>query len=44
LIEGYTYQSNASGTGIVDEGHYSWLNKADLSQVEVTFPADDTDE
>ena len=36
LIEGYEYQSNASGTGIVDVGHYAWMNEADLSKVEVT--------
>lgn len=37
LIEGYEYQSNASGTGIVDVGHYSWMREADLSEV-VIFP------
>jgi hypothetical protein len=36
LIEGYEYQSNASGTGIVDVGHYSWCNEADLTQVTIT--------
>jgi hypothetical protein len=35
LIEGYEYQSNASGTGIVDVGHYAWMNEADLTKVEV---------
>ena len=28
LIEGYEYQSNMSGTGIVNVGHYSWLREA----------------
>jgi hypothetical protein len=36
LIEGYEYQSNSSGTGIVDVGHYAWMNEADLSKVVVT--------
>jgi len=36
LIEGYEMQSNCSGTGIVDVGHYAWMNEADLSKVEVT--------
>ena len=27
LIEGYTYQSTASGTGIVATGHYEWLQE-----------------
>jgi hypothetical protein len=25
LIEGYQYQSNCSGTGIVEVGHYEWI-------------------
>jgi hypothetical protein len=25
LAEGYEYQSNASGTGIVEVGHYAWV-------------------
>ena len=33
LIEGYEMQSNCSGTGIVDVGHYSWMNEADLSEI-----------
>ncbi len=28
LIEGYEYQSNATGSGIVDVGHYAWLREA----------------
>jgi|HubBroStandDraft_2_1064218.scaffolds.fasta_scaffold82564_3 hypothetical protein len=36
LIEGYEYQSNASGTGIVNVGQYAWMNEADLSEVDVT--------
>ncbi len=35
LIEGYENQDNASGTGIVDVGHYSWMNEADLDDVEI---------
>jgi hypothetical protein len=27
LIEGYQYQSNCSGTGIVSVGHYEWLQE-----------------
>ena len=30
LIEGYEFQSNASGTGIVDVGHYAWLRELTL--------------
>jgi hypothetical protein len=40
LIEGYEYQSNASGTGIVDVGHYAWMNEADLAKVEVSRKGD----
>lgn len=36
LIEGYEYQSNASGTGIVDVGCYAWMNEADLSKITIT--------
>jgi hypothetical protein len=36
LIEGYEMQSNASGTGIVNVGHYAWLDAADLSQVDIS--------
>ena len=36
LIEGYEYQSNFTGTGIVDVGHYTWCNEADLDKVEIT--------
>ncbi len=35
LIEGYEYQSNASGTGIVSMGHYAWMNEIDASDIEV---------
>ena len=31
LVEGYEMQSNCTGTGIVDMGHYAWMNKADLA-------------
>jgi len=27
LLEGYEYQSNSSGTGIADVGHYVWLRE-----------------
>lgn len=27
LVEGYEYQPNASGTGIVNVGHYAWLQE-----------------
>jgi hypothetical protein len=33
LIEGYQYQSNSSGTGIVNTGHYEWLRKADADEI-----------
>jgi hypothetical protein len=36
LIEGYEYQSNATGTGIVDVGHYAWMREADLSEITIT--------
>lgn len=35
LEEGYEYQSNASGTGIVDVGHYAWMNEIDASDIVV---------
>lgn len=35
LIEGYENQSNASGTGIVDVGHYAWMREADLDDVTI---------
>lgn len=28
LVEGYEYQPTATGTGIVDVGHYAWLREA----------------
>jgi hypothetical protein len=40
LIEGYEMQSNCSGTGIVDVGHYAWMNEADLAKVEVSRKGD----
>jgi hypothetical protein len=33
LIEGYQYQSNSSGTGIVNTGHYEWLREADADEI-----------
>ena len=39
LVEGYEHQDNASGTGIVDVGHYAWMNEADLDDVEITLKA-----
>jgi hypothetical protein len=34
LVEGYESQDNASGgTGVVDVGHYSWMEEADLDEV-----------
>jgi hypothetical protein len=33
LIEGYQYQSNSTGTGIVDEGHYCWLREANADEI-----------
>lgn len=36
LIQGYEYQANATGTGIVYFGHYSWLQEIDdLTRVTV---------
>lgn len=35
LIEGYEYQSNFTGTGIVNVGHYAWGNEADLTKVTI---------
>lgn len=29
LVEGYELQSNSTGTGIVDVGHYAWLEELD---------------
>jgi hypothetical protein len=39
LIEGYEYQSNASGTGIVDVGHYAWMREVEAS--DITFARKD---
>lgn len=33
LIEGYQYQSNSSGTGIVNVGHYEWLRAANDEEI-----------
>ena len=33
LVEGYEYQSNSSGTGIVDMGHYAWMREIHASHV-----------
>jgi hypothetical protein len=35
LIEGYQYQSNSTGTGIVELGHYFWQREDDLSQITI---------
>lgn len=35
LVEGYEYQSNFKGTGIVNVGHYAWMNEADLDEIEI---------
>lgn len=40
LIEGYEMQSNISGTGIVDVGHYSWMREADLSEITLVRKTD----
>ena len=36
LAEGYCYQSNFTGTGIVDEGHYAWLREIDAAWLRAT--------
>jgi len=41
LIEGYEMQSNFSGTGIVNVGHYSWMHEADLDKVVLVRKKDD---
>jgi hypothetical protein len=33
LVEGYQHQSNSSGTGIVNVGHYEWLREADSEEI-----------
>lgn len=43
LIEGYEYQSNATGTGIVDVGHYAWLREIEESDV-LSITVEDTDD
>lgn len=38
LIEGYEYQSNFTGTGIVNVGHYQWMREitpAELDRLEI---------
>lgn len=37
LLEGYEYQSNSSGTGIVDVGHYEWLRPLEGSGYTALF-------
>ncbi len=39
LIEGYRQQDNASGTGIVDEGHYASFCEADPDDIELVRKA-----
>ena len=36
LAEGYCYQSNFTGTGIVNEGHYAWLWEVDAEWLMAT--------
>lgn len=36
LIEGYEMQSNCSGTGIVDMGHYAWMREVDPADIVIT--------
>jgi hypothetical protein len=33
LIEGYRYQDNSTGTGIVNTGHYEWIRLADADEI-----------
>jgi hypothetical protein len=33
LIEGYQYQSNSTGTGIVNVGHYEWIRVANDEEI-----------
>lgn len=35
LLEGYEYQSNSTGTGIVNVGHYAWLEEYDHDRHDV---------
>jgi hypothetical protein len=38
LLEGYTYQSNVTGTGIVAVGHHEWLRDVDeMTDVELVW-------
>ncbi len=44
LIEGYEYQPSATGTGIVDLGHYVWMREMtrdDLHKIRLIIRADD---
>ena len=34
LLEGYQYQSNATGTGIVNVGHYEWIEELTPETIE----------
>ena len=34
LLEGYQYQSNATGTGIVEVGHYEWCEELTPESIE----------
>jgi hypothetical protein len=43
LIEGYEYQSNSSGTGIVAVGHYAWMREIDPSDVRFVRKAETED-
>lgn len=43
-IEGYQYQSNATGTGIVNVGHYEWLRPIGTDDVLVIVSTDEDDE
>jgi len=33
LIEGYRYQDNSTGTGIVNTGHYEWIRVANANEI-----------
>lgn len=44
LIEGYAYQSNATGTGIVSVGDYVWCREIDLDEIEITRKESDLEQ
>lgn len=47
LVDGYEYQSNASGTGIVNVGHYAWLRemkREDCDDIRLVVRDDDHDD